>query len=415
MNLNSVEILNPWWQDPSAIEKDEHIVQIKGKPYYFDNPAKNDLLLEPGRGYILRGCRQIGKTTLLKEKIKEAIEAKKIDPKSCLFLSCESFGNYEKLQDTIVDWLGPKKAGRTLICLDEITFVEEWQRCVLWLYNSSLLKNSSLFITGSNSRDLKKMAERFPGRNVKDVTLYPLGVDDYSTLACFSNRTSAELLEIYMRVGGLPHAIRDHWEFGQVIDETYETYANWIFGDAHRYSLSREVLTHILFRIFDTLSTQVTWQRVIEKTPVKSHETASAYVEHLELAFLCKVLGCYEVEKEMAAPRKAKKIYFIDPLIYVVAGGYLRGFRNSFKWWTEFLNEGQNRGNVFESVVVNHLARTHDPMYYWYSSNLKREVDVLLKHGPGIELYDVKLQPRSVKPALGKPVGIITPQNFLEY
>lgn len=412
MNLNSVKILNPWWEKPEAIDSDEHIVQIRNKPYYFDNPVKDELTIEPGKGYIMRGSRQVGKTTLLKEKIKEAIEAKKIDPTGCIFLSCESFGNYEKLQDTIVDWLNPKRDGQTIICLDEITFVDDWQRCILWLYNSALLKNSSVFITGSNARDLKKMAERFPGRNVKEVNLYPLNVADYATLDCFRGKTKAELLEIYMKVGGFPHAIRDYFEFGQVLDETYETYSNWIFGDAHRFSLSREVLTHILFRIFDTLSTQVTWQRIIEKTPVKSHETASAYVEHLELAFLCKVLNCYDADKEMASPRKAKKVYFIDPLIYVVAGGYLRGVRNSFKWWTEYLSLRENRGNVFESVVINHLARAHDPMYYWYSSNLKREVDVLLKEGQDIELYDVKLQQQSVKPVLGRPVKIITPENF---
>ena len=412
MNLNSIKILNPWWEDPKAIDSDEHIIQVRNKPYYFNNPVREKLTLERGRGYILRGCRQIGKTTILKEKIKEAIEVKEINAKRCLFLSCESFGNYEKLQDTIVDWLDPKKAEHTVICLDEITFVEEWQRCVLWLYNSALLKDSSLFITGSDTRDLKKMAERFPGRNVKEVNLYPLNVNDYSMLDCFKGRTRAELLEIYMKVGGFPHAIRDYYEFGQVIDETYETYSNWIFGDAHRFSLSKEILTHILFRIFDTLSTQVTWQRVIEKTPVKSHETASAYVEHLELAFLCKVLNCYEVEKKMAAPRKAKKIYFIDPLIYVVAGGYLRGFRNSFKWWAEFLNQKENRGNVFESIVINHLARIHDSIYYWYSSNLKREVDVLLKRGSEIELYDIKTRPQIIKPALGLPVKVITPDNF---
>src|SRR3989338_361436 len=113
MNLNSIKILNPWWEDPKAIDSDEHIIQVRNKPYYFNNPVREKLTLERGRGYILRGCRQIGKTTILKEKIKEAIEVKEINAKRCLFLSCESFGNYEKLQDTIVDWLYPKKAEHT--------------------------------------------------------------------------------------------------------------------------------------------------------------------------------------------------------------------------------------------------------------------------------------------------------------
>ncbi|MBI5299035.1 MAG: ATP-binding protein [Deltaproteobacteria bacterium] len=412
MNLTSIKILNPWWDDPSAIETDEHIVQIKGKPYYFDNPIKRNLLFEQGRGYILRGGRQVGKTTLLKEKIKEAIQTARLDAKKCLFLSCESFGNFEKLQDAITNWIEPKKNHQTVVCLDEITFVEDWQRCVLWLYNAGLLKNASLFISGSNARDLKKMAERFSGRNVKEINIYPLNIDDYSGLECFKNLPKEELLKIYMKVGGFPHGIRDFCEFGQVLDDTYETYSNWIFGDAHRFKLSREVLVHILFRIFDTLGTQVTWQRVIEKTPIKSHETASDYVEHLELAFLCRVLNCYDPDKEMSSPRKAKKIYFIDPLLCVIAGCYLRGLRNCYQWWVNYLEKREKLGNIFESIVINYLAGKNDPMYYWYSSNLKRETDVLLKKGNEIFLFDIKLEPQKLRPVMGKNVNVISLRNF---
>jgi predicted AAA+ superfamily ATPase len=197
-----------------------------------------------------------------------------------------------------------------------------------------------------------------------------------------------------------------------VTDETYETYSNWIFGDAHRFKLSRETLIHILFRIFDTIASQVTWQRLIETSPIKRHETAFAYVEHLDLAFLCKILDCYEPQKDMAAPRKAKKIYFIDPLIYVVAGGYLRGIRNCYKWWLNSLADNNFMGKIFESIVVNHYARRFDSIYYWYSSNLKREIDMLIRKENEILLYDIKLQSQEIKPALGKRVEVISPSDF---
>ena len=173
------------------------------------------------------------------------------------------------------------------------------------------------------------------------------------------------------------------------------------------------MLTHILFRIYDTLASQVTYQRLIEKSPVRSHETASAYVDHLDLAFLCKVLHCYDQDKDMAAPRKARKIYFIDPLLYQLAGGFLRGIRNTFAWWKEQLKNSALRGNVFESIVVNHMARQGDRIFYWYSSNLKREVDVLIPSEGKMSLFEIKSKMERIKPVLGCDVSVITPEVFL--
>ena len=154
------------------------------------------------------------------------------------------------------------------------------------------------------------------------MNLYPLSFSDYKIVPFLKKYNHKQLLDIYLLVGGFPHAIRDYYENGVVSDETFETYSNWIFGDAYRFKLSREILIHILFRIYDTLTSQVTYQRLVEKSPVRSHETAAEYVDHLELAFLCTLLNCYDPAKDISSPRKAKKLYFIDPLLYQIAGGF---------------------------------------------------------------------------------------------
>lgn len=368
-------------KNKEVILEDSHLKQVWGKEYYFDNPLKKKLELKPGNTFILRGSRQVGKTTLLKEKIREALMDTKIEPENCLYLSCETIPDYQWLQHFLSEWLRTKKTKLLLLCLDEISFVSEWQRAVLWLINAGLLRQATTIITGSNARDLKKMAERFPGRRTQEIKIFPFSLADYAQIPCFKNDDGQKRLETYFRVGGFPHAVRDFCETGRVQDETYETYANWIFGDAHRFGLGRELLTHILFRIFDSLASQVTWQRLIEKSPVKSHETAAAYVEHLETAFLCHVLHCFDPDKEMSAPRKARKIYFIDPLLYGVVGGYLRGFSNTYEWWKECLADSQMKGNIFESIVVGHFSRRHEPLYFWYSSTLRKKADLLVKKG----------------------------------
>lgn len=394
------------------IREDLHLKAVLGRSYYFNNPAKKSLGLEKGRTYILRGSRQVGKTTLLKEKILEAIESGALQPEDCLFLSCEAFASFDQLTELLTTWLNDRRERTLLLCLDEITFVPHWQRSLLWLINAGLLQNAVTLITGSNARDLKLSAERFPGRHVREMKICPLTPSDYRQLACFANKEPRELLEIFLRIGGYPHAIRDYYELGAVSDETCETYANWIFGDAHRFHLSREILEHLLFRVFDMAGNQVTWQRLIQKSGVKSHETAAAYVEHLELAFLCHVLPCFDPDKGMAAPRKAKKIYFVDPLLYMTVGGYIRGVRNNDRWWQDRLRDSEFKGRIFESVAVGTAARSHEHLNFWYSSNLKREVDLLVRRGDEMRLYEVKSSFEKVGPALGREVRVVTPETY---
>lgn len=413
MDLQKVEILNPWWQCADAIREDPHLQAVRGQPFYFDNPVRQTLDLLPDHLTILRGSRQVGKTTLLKEKILEAIVDRRYPPEACLFLTCEALPDFSVLQQLLADWLRQHTTQPVLVCLDEITFVPEWQRALLWLINAGLTRHATVLITGSNARDLKQSAERFPGRHVQERRVYPLGVRDYATLDCFRHMTCAEQVTTYLHVGGFPHAVRDYYQHGHVTDETYETYANWIFGDAHRFALHREILVHILQRLCDTTASRITWQTLIADSPVHSHETAAHYIEHLEDAFLTVVLRCYDPNRKMAAPRKARKVYFIDPLLYALVGGYLQGVRNTFTWWRQQLTDAAMQGRIFESVVVNQMARgfPHD-LYYWYSAPARREVDLLVRHPDRVAVYEVKMQDATVAPVLLQPVQVITPHNL---
>lgn len=412
IDLQSVAILNPWWQSPEALTQDPHLVAIAGKPYYFDNPLKRELTMKPNHLAILRGSRQVGKTTLLKEKICEAISTSTLPPDACLYLTCEGFADFRELQHLLVQWLQSRATQPALLCLDEITFVEQWQRAILWLINAGLTQHATVLITGSNARDLKQSGERFPGRHVKEYKIYPLSLPDYRTLACFAEHSFQELLTIYLQVGGFPHAIRDYCQHGHVTDDTYETYANWIFGDAHRFRLQRDILLHILLRLCETVGSRITWQKLIEDSPIQSHETAASYIEHLEDAFLTVVLRCYDPEKHLGAPRKARKAYVIDPLLYPLAKGYLQGLRNVFTWWQQQLQRDDFKGALFESIVVNHWARQSPQTYFWYSANLGREVDLLLPGPDTFRLFEIKSKPITIPRTLGKDVCVITPDTL---
>ena len=412
--LEILTIQNPWWRDPASIRDDLHLRAIVGKPYRYDPPILHTLSFLPGDISILRGPRQVGKTTLIKLLI-ERLLREGVAPEKILYLSCESFADFRSLESLLIHWLQQHPEGVRLF-LDEISFVPDWQRALLALSNMGLLEQASVLLTGSNARDLKESGERLPGRRGKgiDLSLYPLSPRELGRLPCFESTAAEDLLEIYLKVGGFPRAIKDYVEKGSVTDTTYETYRNWIIGDAHRYELRQETLRDILFRIAETAGTRVTWPALIKNSPVKSHETALQYVEHLQDAFLCQIIHCYDPNRDGAAPQKARKIYFVDPILQAIGAAWKLGITNIYPWFSEKIRDPSMRGYLFESLVINSFARSRERIYFWYSTKDQTEIDLVLPSAGDLRLYEIKLQAGKPWRALNHAVEIIDPTIFLE-
>ena len=415
MSSNRLLLYNPWWLDPASIQLDQHLSAVRGKSYRFVPRLVQTVSLEAGDISIIRGARQVGKTTTFKMIIERLLD-EKVPAKSIFYFSCEALTSFQELQSLLVDYLENKKDRKVFLFLDEISFVPEWQRAILAIANLGLTRNASLLLTGSNARDLKESSERLPGRrgSGRDYQLFPLALPELKQLACFESLSPEKLLEIYFHVGGFPLAIADYVKHGVVRDMTYEIYRNWIIGDAGRYHLQQETLKQILFRIAETVSSQITWPRLIENSPVRSHETAPQYVEHLQDAFLCHIHYCYDPERNGPVFQKARKIYFIDPLLYALAWSWHEGTINIHAWMEKRLTESEFRGRLFESVVVNHVSRLQPGTYFWYSSQQKKEVDLLIREGKKIRLYEIKQGGGRGFRALNHPVEIIDPSAFLQ-
>ena len=415
MDSTLIDLQNPWWQDDKAMDRDPHIRAITGKSYRFKRMELSSLDLQSSAVHIIRGPRQVGKTTLIKELIASELKSG-FDPRMILYLSCETLGDFGTLQKVLVEWINSHTSNdKAMIFLDEVSFVKEWQRAVLSLSNLGFLERICMVITGSNARDLKESSERLPGRRGKgkDLFVYPLGPKEYGQLDCFKGLTFKQRLGIYLQVGGFPHAIRDYHELGQVSDETYITYRNWIIGDAARYRLSEEFLKSILYRISETLGTRVSWSELIKDTSVKSHETALEYVEHLEDSFLTKVLYCYDPDKKSSALHKARKIYLIDPLLYFLSRGWKGSASNFFQLGTSLLEKSKFKGHLLESATVCLSAQSKSRnFYFWYSTKQKKEVDLVEVFGNELNLYDVTSCQQKPYKALNQKVEVIDPDNL---
>jgi hypothetical protein len=121
---------------------------------------------EPGI-LLIRGARQYGKSTWLEGQIRNTIDAH--GPGTAYCLDGEELGDREALVAAIrsVTPLFGKTAPVRRLFIDEITAVPAWERGLKYLVDAGELRDVLVVTTGSKATNLRRGAERLPGRKGK--------------------------------------------------------------------------------------------------------------------------------------------------------------------------------------------------------------------------------------------------------
>jgi len=161
---------NPWWVSKERILGDAKIKEPLSR--------KNKLLydFEKKSNILFFGPRQTGKTTYMKLLIYDLLFNKQTEPKKIFFFSCETLRDFKEIIELLrtVDML---IEGEKYVFLDEIGFVENWERAIKYVLDSPLGEGKIFYITGSSSIELKK--ENFPGRPIQIKKFLPLTFHDF--------------------------------------------------------------------------------------------------------------------------------------------------------------------------------------------------------------------------------------------
>ena len=153
---------------------------------------------------ILVGIRRCGKSVILRQIIDE-LKENGCDDEHIIFINFEyieyeELRDYKKLNIFIKNRLTDKK--RYYIFLDEIQKVEKFEEVINSLRAST--DNTSIFITGSNSKLLsKELSTVLSGRYVL-FNIYPLSYKEFIFLTK-KNPLSEETFWNYVKWGGLPN------------------------------------------------------------------------------------------------------------------------------------------------------------------------------------------------------------------
>ena len=395
-----MEEQNPWWNNEVDIKYEQwKSSKIKWKPEII-----NEISLKPFSLNFLIGPRQVGKTTSLKILVHDLI--KKRNPKSIFYFSCDELIDFRELGEVLDSYISAKKSWgikKSIIILDEITFVEDWFRAIKSRIDKGIFSNDVLIITGSASLELLKEKERFPGRrgHGKDIYFYPLSFSEYCKKIFKINLKQASLndykevlrimnsnkifkkkineaLSSYLKSGGFPLSIIDQMSYGNVSYSTIKTYLDWVKGDIVKLKKSERYTKEIISYLLSARLSPISWNSISKNTSINSPHTVQEYVETLSDLFIIKILYLIEPNNKIEY-RKNKKVHFIDPFLYRVFSNYTG---------IKVLEE-----NLIESLAATHLSKVFDTFYY----RNKSEVDcVILKKGKQVG-FEVKWGPKKIK------------------
>ena len=343
-----------YWEKMGWELEDVHLSKIKSMPFIRNFPF---IPTEKGL-YIIRGPRQIGKSSWLKTVLSHYAKTEK-----CFYLSCENISDNRELAIILESIRGKAK----IILLDEISFVQNWDRAVK--HEVDLGKHHIMMITGSHSHDLKKGSDQMPGRfdNGGEFYLLPMLFEEFYQArlqAGWAATDRVKELELYFKIGGFPTAVAEAGKEGSFPKKAMQTYLKWLIGDVLKLGKNEQYLEEVLIQLAICQCTPVSLQTIAKKTSIGSHNTVSEYIAILQSCFALKTLYAIDLDNSTFRFKKDKKFYFTDPLIYWIAH-HLSGKKIP-----------DNYPDIMAELVAHeHLSR--DFRRFGYFSNQNGEIDFI--------------------------------------
>lgn len=447
MNLTDISQQNPWWKNRDKISDDKEIREFQAAKIKWVPRLKYTIKFDRDKIYTLRGPRQVGKTTLIKNLIKELLFQIE-DSKSIFYYTCDIIANEKELLEVInvyLKWASAFNLDRKYIFLDEISSVKNWEKGLKNLIDTGILKNTSIILTGSHSIDIKHSIERLPGRRGEgnetlDKILLPMKFAEFAEtinptikklfkdyllegelrrkiiLGLFDKQVDHvmnllriyqdeldRLFEQYLITGGVPRPINEFFSKNSIDNSTYEIYIRSLVGDLARWQIQERFAKQVIRSVSNKLTTAISWQSIAKETDIGSHNTVVKYIEILENSFVLSTLYQIDFTKKIVDYKKEKKIYFNDPFIFHSLRAWVSGQTDYFNSTLSYLDIPENKSKLVESVVENHLIRlmytTHlsdvftpyEHVFYWKKKGKKIEVDFVIK-SENDELLPIELK-----------------------
>ena len=447
VRISEINSQNPWWSQGEAFVQYDKTLE-RARPIFFGRRRIN---LEKGDIAILRGPRQVGKTTYIKDTVIRLLK-KGVPARNILYLSLDFFTSRREMRNAINYFRESRRdASHIYLLLDEITTLEDWNLELKTMADLGLLKKGSILATGSNAIKLKQKTELLPGRGLEgnEYFVKPLNFRDFvlrsidylsqhisdkefvsnlkrlqlalSDVSIDLNSDLKEMLskfetilpykgelgflfQLYLTTGGLPgvvnHYLKNRFEAhkDEMNQSIAEIYIRDILGDLNRLQKQESITRQLLKAIIERYSSRYSFSKLSRQIE-RTHVTTIDYLQYMEDSFICFVHYAYDFNKKDVKAKGDKKVYFFDPFILHTARSYLEG---TGVWDVIRKSQDDDRsiGKLVEGTVISHLRsygeipllkKGHTFLWFYYDKS-KKELDAIMKSNSQILGFEIKFQ-----------------------
>jgi len=312
-----------------------------------------------GKILVVYGPRQSGKTTLIKQVVKDFGEAVR-------FVDCELLANNELLTRRNTTELFSLVQGYKIVVFDEAQTVKGIGSVLKSLFDHH--PEVQYIATGSSSFDLaNEISEPLTGRSI-EYTLYPLGMTELVSTSFDAEEKVKELL----RFGAYP-GIQMETEEEKIIQlnllVSQYLYKNVLAIEGFR---KPELVISLLKLLAFQIGNEVSY-RELSSTLGTSVATVQKYIDLLEKNFIIIRIGAYSKNQRNEVV-KSKKIYFVD-----------LGLRNALidNFASIHVTSRQDIGVLFENCMIverlkhiMHHGGSGLQQFFWRSISQK-EIDYI--------------------------------------
>jgi len=356
--------------------------------------------INSGKAIILIGPRQVGKTTLIREVLKDHdyLFFDGDDPKTRTLLNQP---NTEEI--------------RRIVGKHKYIFIDEAQRIEgIGLTMKIIIdqfKGVQLFSSGSSSFDLaNKLNEPLTGRKW-EYRLYPISWEEFENTHGYLH--GEQQLENRLLFGLYPDVLNNPGDEVNILRNLLNSY---LYRDILAQSDLRkpEILDKLVQALALQIGNEVNYSELGQILSVDKN-TVSRYIEILEKGFVIFKLGSFSrnVRNEIKTNRK---IYFYD-----------NGIRNMIIGNFDPLDIRQDKGALWENFLISERVKQNEykqslaRKYFWRTKQ-QQEVDYVEDIGGKIFGYEFKWSekksnklPKTFTDAYNSENKIITRNNFREF
>lgn len=356
-----------------------------------------------GKAIILVGPRQVGKTTLLRELIRQS-------DKQVLSLNCDEPEAQTMLTNTNVAKLQTIIGNNELVVIDEAQKVDNIGLTLKLIVDN--FPDVQVIATGSSAFELRNsLNEPLTGRKF-EYQMYPVSSGEIiDTYGLVEERRTLENRLIY---GSYPDIIMHPEEARRYLTELTQSY---LYKDIlsldslRKPRLLDKLLQALAFQVGSEVSTNE-----LARTLQTDGKTIDKYIDLLEKSYVIFRLGglSRNLRTEL---KRAKKIYFYD-----------NGVRNAIIQQFAPVNLRNDMGVLWENFFIaermkrNHYYGFYCNRYFWRTT-LQQEIDLVEESDGEMTAFKMKWNPakkvlfsKSFTEAYNvKETITVTPDNYLEY